>query len=396
MADVEKKPRHNIISRRVNSIPPSGIRKFFDLIATSKDIISLSIGEPDFVTPQHIRDAGVRSLEEGRTSYTSNSGMIELREEVARYLELHHGVSYDPASEILITVGTSEALDLIVRAILDPGDEMAIPDPHYVAYPANIVLSGGVPLRIPTGEENNFVVRASDIEARVTARTKAIMIGYPSNPTGAVASRRELDDIALIAERYDLLVISDEIYARLVYDMEYTSFPSLPGMKERTALVGGLSKSHAMTGWRIGYVAARQEIIQAVTKIHQYTMLCAPTMSQMAAIEALKNGDEDVEQMAQEYNRRRHTIVRGLREIGLPCFEPRGAFYAFPSINITGMTSEEFVERLIKEEKVAVVPGSAFGECGEGFVRCSYATSLSNIEEALRRMGRFVERYKKG
>jgi len=396
MSKAEEKPRRNIISRRVNSIPPSGIRKFFDLIATSKDILSLSIGEPDFVTPWHIRDAGMRSLEEGRTSYTSNSGMIELREEVVRYLKLHHGVSYDPASEILITVGTSEALDLFARAILDPGDEMAIPDPYYVAYPANIVLSGGVPLRIPTREENNFVVKASDIEARVTARTKAILIGYPSNPTGAVASRRELEDIALLAEKDDLLVVSDEIYARLVYGMEYTSFPSLPGMKERTVLIGGLSKSHAMTGWRIGYVAARQEIIQAVTKIHQYTMLSAPTMAQMAAIEALRNGDEDVKQMDQEYNRRRHTIVKGLREIGLTCFEPRGAFYAFPSINITGMTSEEFSERLIEEEKVAVVPGSAFGECGEGFVRCSYAASLSSIEEALRRMGRFVERYRKG
>ncbi|MCD6568514.1 MAG: aminotransferase class I/II-fold pyridoxal phosphate-dependent enzyme [Dehalococcoidia bacterium] len=396
MSKAEEKPRRNIISRRVNSIPPSGIRKFFDLIATSKDILSLSIGEPDFVTPWHIRDAGMRSLEEGRTSYTSNSGMIELREEVVRYLKLHHGVSYDPASEILITVGTSEALDLFARAILDPGDEMAIPDPYYVAYPANIVLSGGVPLRIPTREENNFVVKASDIEARVTARTKAILIGYPSNPTGAVASRRELEDIALLAEKDDLLVVSDEIYARLVYGMEYTSFPSLPGMKERTVLIGGLSKSHAMTGWRIGYVAARQEIIQAVTKIHQYTMLSAPTMAQMAAIEALRNGDEDVKQMDQEYNRRRRTIVKGLREIGLTCFEPRGAFYAFPSINITGMTSEEFSERLIEEEKVAVVPGSAFGECGEGFVRCSYAASLSSIEEALRRMGRFVERYRKG
>jgi len=395
MLDSRGKISRELISQRVEDIPPSGIREFFDLIATSKDIISLSIGEPDFVTPRHIRDACVRSLDEGRTTYTSNSGMIELREEVAHYLESHYGVSYDPVSEILITVGTSEALDLIARAILDPGDEIAFPDPHYVAYPANIILSGGVPVRIPTSEENNFVVRARDIESRLTARTKAILIGYPSNPTGAVASRREMDDIAGVAEKNDLLVISDEIYARLVYGMEYTCFSSLPGMKERTVLIGGFSKSHAMTGWRIGYVAARQEIIQAITKIHQYTMLCGSMMSQIAAIEALKNGDEDVELMVREYDERRQVIVKGLREMGLSCFEPRGAFYAFPSIRITGMTSEEFSARLIKEERVAVVPGSAFGECGEGFVRCSYATSLSQIEEALRRMGEFVARYRK-
>jgi len=384
----------SLISQKVDSLPPSGIRKFFDLLSSMEDVISLGIGEPDFVTPWHIREAGTYSLEKGYTMYTSNSGMLELRQELANYLELRYGVSYHPEHEILITVGSSEGLDLAMRAIINLGDEIIIPDPCYVAYPANIILAGGVPISTPTSEENNFVIKATDIEARITKQTKAILIGYPANPTGAVMSKSESSAIAELAKKYNLLVISDEIYARLVYGVEHICFPSLPEMKERTILISGFSKSHAMTGWRIGYVAADRRFIQALTKIHQYTMLCAPTMAQMAAIEALRNGDSEVEKMVQEYNRRRRLMVKRLHEIGLPCFEPKGAFYAFPSIKATGMNSADFAEKLLMEEKVAVVPGTAFGPCGEGFVRCCYATSLSDIEEALRRMDRFVRKNK--
>jgi aminotransferase len=386
------KARGNLISQKVATLPPSGIRKFFDLLASMEDVISLGIGEPDFVTPWHIREAGTYALEKGYTMYTSNSGVPELRQELARYLELHSGVSYHPEHEILITTGSSEGLDLALRAIINPGDEVIIPNPCYVAYPADVTLAGGVPIIVPTSEENNFVIRATDIEDRITKQTKAILIGYPANPTGAVISRKEAEAIARLAKKYDLLVISDEIYARLVYGVEHICFPSLPGMKERTILISGLSKSHAMTGWRVGYVAAERLFIQALTKIHQYTMLCVPTMSQMAAIEALKNGESEVERMVQEYNRRRRIMVKKLHEIGLPCFEPRGAFYVFPSIKAAGMSSEEFAEKLLFEEKVAVVPGTAFGACGEGFVRCCYATSLPNIEEALRRIDRFIRK----
>ena len=384
--------RDNLISQKVDSLPPSSIRKFFDLLSSVEDVISLGIGEPDFVTPWHIREAGTYSLEKGYTMYTSNSGMLELRQELASYLELRYGVSYHPEYEILITVGSSEGLDLAMRAIINPGDEVIIPDPCYVAYPANVILAGGVPILVPTNEETNFVVRATDIEARITKQTKAILTGYPANPTGAVMSKKEADAIAELAKKYDLLVISDEIYARLVYGVKHICFPSLPGMKERTILISGFSKSHAMTGWRIGYVAADRRFIQALTKIHQYTMLCAPAMAQVAAIEALRNGESEVEKMVLEYNRRRRFMVKRLNEIGLPCFEPKGAFYAFPSIKATGMNSEEFAEKLLLEEKVAVVPGTAFGSCGEGFVRCCYATSLPNIEEALKRMDRFIRK----
>jgi len=384
--------RDNLISQKVAILPPSGIRKFFDLLSSVEDIISLGIGEPDFVTPWHIREAGTYSLEKGYTMYTSNSGMPELRQELASYLELHYGISYHPEHEILITTGSSEGLDLALRAIINPGDEVIIPDPCYVAYPADIILAGGVPILVPTNEENNFVVRATDIAARITKQTKAILAGYPANPTGAVMSKKEARAIAELAKKHDLLVISDEIYARLVYGGEHICFPSLPGMKERTILISGFSKSHAMTGWRIGYVAAERRFIQALAKIHQYTMLSAPTIAQMAAIEALRNGEAEVEKMVQEYNRRRRFMVKRLNEIGLSCFEPKGAFYAFPSIKVTGMSSEEFAEKLLLEEKIAVVPGTAFGACGEGFVRCCYATSLSNIEEALRRIDRFVRK----
>jgi aminotransferase len=385
----------SFISQKLNSISPSGIRKFFELLSSTEGVISLGIGEPDFVTPWHIREAAASSLRKGYTMYTSNYGLLELRKELARYFELHYGLSYDPQREMLITVGSSEGLDLCMRAMLNPGDEVIIPDPCYVAYSPCIILAGGVPVMVPTSSENDFIIKASDIEPRITKRTKIILIGYPSNPTGAVMSRGELNEIAELAQRYDLLVISDEIYARLVYGIEHTCFASLPGVREQTILLGGFSKSYAMTGWRIGYVVANSQLIEAMTRIHQYTMLCTPIMAQMAAIEALKSGEDDIEMMVKEYDRRRRVIVKGLNDIGLSCFEPKGAFFTFPSIEITGMTSADFSERLLMEEKVAVIPGSAFGQCGEGFIRCSYATPLANIEEVLRRMARFVNKHRK-
>jgi len=393
---VSQSRRHQkLISKRVNRVSPSGIRKFFDLLASMEGVISLGVGEPDYATPWHISEAAIKSLEKGYTMYTSNSGMPELRQEISRCLKETYNVGYDPAGELLITVGVSEALDLTMRAILNPGDEVIMPDPHYVAYDSCVILAGGEPVMIPTSQENNFEVSAADIEARITGKTKAILIGYPANPTGAVMSRDKLLSIAEVARRHRLLVISDEIYARLVYGVEHTCFASLPGVKENTILLGGFSKAYAMTGWRVGYAAAPGDIIAAMTKIHQYTIMSAPTMAQVAAIEALKSGESSVLEMVEDYNRRRLVIVRGLNDIGLTCFEPRGAFYAFPSITSTDMTSEEFSEKLLLEEKVAVVPGSAFGQCGEGYVRCCYATSLADIEEALSRMKRFVNKYKK-
>jgi aminotransferase len=391
MDPVQTKSMDNLISQKVHSISPSGIRKFFDLLSSVEGVISLGVGEPDFVTPWHIREAATDSLEKGYTMYTSNYGMLELRQELAKYLEHHYGISYQPEREILVTVGVSEGLDLAVRAILNPGDEVIIPDPWYVSYPPCVILAGGTPVFVPLSKQNNFVLKAEDVEPLINKQTKAILIGYPSNPTGAVMSREELAEIAKLAQKYNLLVISDEIYARLVYGVEHTCFASLPGVKEQTILLGGFSKAFAMTGWRIGYIAANPQLIEAMLKIHQYTMLCVPTMSQMAGIEALRSGEDDVAKMVKEYDRRRRFIVRKLNEIGLPCFEPKGAFYAFPSIEATGMSSEEFAERLLMEEQVAVVPGSAFGQCGEGFVRCCYATSLASIEEALKRMERFVK-----
>ena len=387
--------KHKIISDRANQLSPSGIRKFFDLLANMDGVISLGVGEPDYATPWHISEAAVKSLEKGYTMYTSNSGIPELREETAKHLKEKYGIDYDPYGEILMTVGVSEALDLAMRAIINPGDEVIMPDPHYVAYDSCVILAGGRPVMVPTNQKNNFEVEAKDIEARITNKTRAILIGYPANPTGAVMEKQKLLDIAGVAKRHHLTVISDEIYARLTYGVEHTCFASLPGVRENTILLGGFSKAYAMTGWRIGYAVAPKEIIAAMTKIHQYTIMSAPTPAQVAAIEALKTGEPDVVEMVEDYNRRRKVIVKGLNDIGLPCFEPKGAFYAFPSIKVTGMNSEEFSERLLTEEKVAVVPGSAFGECGEGYVRCCYATSLAEIEEALTRMGRFVKKYKK-
>jgi aminotransferase len=386
----------NTTSQRVNQIAPSGIRKFFDLLASMEGVISLGVGEPDFTTPWHIREAAIYSLEKGQTMYTSNSGMPELRRELSKYLKNSYNLSYNPNTELLITVGVSEALDLAMRALLDPGDEVIIPDPHYVSYDACVTLAGGTPVLIPTREEDSFELKASAVEGQVTDKTKAILIGYPSNPTGAVMSREKLARLADIARRHELLVISDEIYGRLVYGVKHTCFATLPEMRENTILLGGFSKAYAMTGWRIGYAAASKEIIAAMTKIHQYTIMCAPTMAQVSAIEALKSGEPSVLEMVEDYNRRRLVMVKGLHDIGLPCFEPKGAFYAFPSIKGTGMTSEDFAEKLLMEEKVAVVPGTAFGQCGEGYVRCCYATSLAEIEEALLRMGRFLKKHKGG
>jgi aminotransferase len=381
------------VSQRANQISPSGIRKFFDLLASIEGVISLGVGEPDFATPWHISEAAIESLEKGYTMYTSNLGILELRQELSRHLKDNYDLKYDPNEELLITVGVSEALDLAMRAILDPGDEVIMPDPCYVSYDPCVVLAGGIPVMVPTNEESNFEMSAADIEARITNKTRAILIGYPANPTGTVMSRDKLTEMAEVARRHHLLIISDEIYAKLVYGVKHTCVAALPEMKENTILLGGFSKAYAMTGWRIGYAAAPTEIIASMTKIHQYTMMCAPTMGQVAAIEALKSGDDSAADMVKDYNQRRLVIVKGLCDIGLSCFEPRGAFYAFPSIKRTGMTSEEFAEKLLVEEKVAVVPGSAFGEHGEGYVRCCYATSLADIEEALARMKRFVDRH---
>jgi aminotransferase len=391
---VRSKRARGIISQRVANISPSGIRKFFDILSTMEGAISLGVGEPDFVTPWHVSEAGIYSIEKGYTMYTSNKGLLELRQELARHLRSRYDVEYDPETEILITVGVSEGLDLAMRSIINPKDEVLSPDPSYVSYGPCTVLAEGVFVPVPTTVESDFKVKAADIEKRVTPRTKAILLGYPNNPTGAVMERDELAEVAEVARRNDLIVVSDEIYDRLVYGVKHTCFASLPRMKERTILLGGFSKAYAMTGWRVGYAAARPEIIEAMTKVHQYTMLCAPIVAQMAATEALRAGDAVVKEMVADYDRRRRVMLKGFNDIGLACFEPRGAFYCFPSVKVTGLSSNEFAEQLLVEEKVAVVPGQAFGESGEGYVRCCYATALSDIEEALRRMGRFVERHR--
>lgn len=390
---MERNGTSKAISQRVKSIPASGIRKYFDLLASMEGAISLGVGEPDFTTPWHISEAGIYAIEKGYTMYTSNYGLIELRQALAEHLQRRHGVTYNPANEILITTGSSEALDLVMRAILDPGEEVIIPDPGYVAYMPCTVLAGGKVVPVSTSAENEFKVTASDIEKRVTPKTKALLLGFPNNPTGAVMDRAELEEIAAVVRRHDLLVISDEIYDRLIYGVDHTCFASLPGMQERTVLINGFSKAYAMTGWRVGYAAAPAEIIEAMMKVHQYVMMCTAIMSQMAAIEALKNGEEAVQQMLAEYDRRRRVIVKSLNEMRLSCFEPKGAFYAFPSIKSTGLTSEEFAEKLLREEKVAVVPGSVFGESGEGHIRCCYAVSMPEIEEAMQRMRRFVGKH---
>jgi aminotransferase len=381
----------DLISSKVNSIPPSGIRRFFDMIAQMDDVISLGVGEPDFITPWHIREAAVYYIEQGYTSYTSNAGMLQLRKAVANRLEDEYNIVYSPEDEIIITVGVSEALDLALRAVINPGDEVIIPEPCYVSYKPCTILAGGVPVEVPTTSETEFKITPEKIEAVITPRTKVILLSYPSNPTGTVMNKDELMGIAEIVKKYNLLVISDEIYSLLTYDKPYTSFASLPDMKNVTILLDGLSKAYAMTGWRIGYAAAHKDIIHAMCKIHQYSMLCAPIIAQLAGIEALNNGDKQVQAMKKEYNRRRKVIVDGFNKIGLSCHMPHGAFYAFPCIKNIGLSSEEFAEKLLLREKVAVVPGNVFGECGEGYIRCSYATSMEDIEEALRRIDRFVK-----
>lgn len=378
------------LSARVQSVPPSGIRRFFDIAATMDNVISLGIGEPDFVTPYTITQAGIRSLQQGKTAYTSNSGTIELRQELQKHLNHLYGLNYDPENELLITVGVSEALQNAMLATIDPGDEVIIPEPCFVAYGPSVVFAGGVPVYVSTSVEQEFQVTREAIEAAITPKTKAILIGYPNNPTGAVMSRERLLAIAALAEQYDLLVFSDEIYDRLVYGVEHTSFAQLPGMRDRTILLGGFSKAYAMTGWRLGWLAASAEIANAVRKIHQYAIMSAPTVAQYAGLAALQTGEEDVQRMVSEYDRRRQVIVAGLRQIGLPTFEPQGAFYVFPQVSSLGLTSEDFVEGLLYGEKVAVVPGDAFGPSGAGFVRMCYATSMDNIETALERIERYV------
>ena len=380
------------VSALVDELPPSGIRAFFDLVLGMDDVISLGVGEPDFVTPWHICEAAVFALEKGRTSYTSNRGLKELLEQISVYLKKERNINYNPGNEILVTVGVSEAMDLVMRAILDPDDEVIIPEPCYVSYTPTVKLAGGTPVILPTWELQGFKVTAESIEKLITPKTRAVVLNYPSNPTGASYSKKELEQIAEVIRKNDVLLISDEIYDHLSYDMPHIAIPTLTGMKERTIYLNGFSKGHAMTGFRIGYACGPEKVIAAMTKIHQYTMLCAPILSQMAAIEALKNGMPEVKKMAREYNRRRRLLVAGLNDCGLKCNLPEGAFYAFASVESTGMSGMDFATKLLQQEKVAVVPGEAFGKGGEKFIRLAYAASLSDIEEAIKRIKRFVKK----
>ena len=382
----------NPLSDKVLDIKPSGIRKFFDIVSEMKDAISLGVGEPDFETPWHIREEGIYSLEKGRTVYTSNSGLLELRKEIVNYLQRKVHVTYDPRKEVLITVGGSEAIDLALRAMLNPGDEVLIPQPCYVSYLPCCQLADGVPVFINLKEENQFRLTAQELRDAITPKTKILVLPFPNNPTGAIMTREDLEAIAEVIIEKDLFVISDEIYSELTYLGEHVSIASLPGMRERTILINGFSKAYAMTGWRLGYAAGPQYILEQMTKIHQFAIMCAPTTSQYAAVEALKNGDDDVARMRDAYDQRRHFVLSRLHEMGLQCFEPYGAFYAFPSVARFGLTSDEFATRFLKEEKVAIVPGTAFGDCGEGFLRLSYAYSIENLKEALGRLERFVQR----
>ena len=384
------------LSPAVNAIAPSGIRKFFDIAAQMDDVISLGVGEPDFVTPWSIRESCVYGLEQGYTSYTANRGMPELRQEIVNLFKRRYDVDYDYNTDVLVTVGVSEALDIAMRAILAPGDEVLIPEPCYVSYQACTILAGGVPVAVPAKIENEFRITPEELEEHVTPKTKALLIGYPNNPTGAIMTRKDLLAIADFAEKHDLIVISDEIYGDLTYgEEEHVCFASLPRMKDRTIQLNGFSKAYAMTGWRSGYALGNPAVIAAMTKIHQYTMLCAPITAQIAAVEALRHGEKYMKKMVAEYDRRRRLIYDGFIKMGLECFEPKGAFYIFPSIKSTGYTSDEFAEKLLNAEHVALVPGSAFGKCGEGHIRCSYATSIDKISEALNRIENFLKNHKK-
>ena len=381
------------VSTRVAGLKPSGIRKFFDIVATMQDVISLGIGEPDFTTPGLILQAGIRSLEKGATHYTSNAGLIELRQALADHLQRLYRVTYNPQGELLVSVGVSEALYLAMTTLLNPGEEVIVPTPCFVAYQAEVIMAGGVAVEVPTYVEDGFQMRPEALEAAITPHTKAVLISSPNNPTGGVASREVLLEIGRIAEKHDLVVISDELYDQLVYGVEHVCFAGLPGMWSRTILLGGFSKNYAMTGWRVGFAAAPEEILRGMLRVHQYTIMSAPTTAHEAALEALKNGAPAVEEMRLEYDRRRRLIVGGLNQLGLPTFEPHGAFYAFPDIRASGMDEDAFAQRLLQEERVALVPGTAFGPGGEGYVRCSYATAYEKIEEALYRLDRFMRRY---
>ncbi len=382
----------NPLAEKVTGIKPSGIRKFFDIVAEMPDAISLGVGEPDFDTPWHIRDEGIYALEKGRTFYTSNAGLKELRQEIVNYLHRRQGLTYDPMKEVCVTVGGSEGIDMCFRAMLDPGDEVLIPQPCYVSYEPCAILAGGVPVSIELKNENRFRLTAEELRAAITDKTKLLVLPFPNNPTGAVMEKEDLEAIAEVILEHDLYVLSDEIYSELMYKGEHVSIAALPGMKERTILVNGFSKAYAMTGWRLGYACGPEAIIKQMTKIHQFAIMCAPTNSQYAAVEALKNGDKDIQVMRTSYDQRRRYLMHAFREMGLPCFEPYGAFYAFPCIREFGMTSDEFATRFLREEKVAAVPGTAFGACGEGFLRISYANSLENVKEAMARLKRFVEK----
>ena len=385
----------NPLSEKVVEIKPSGIRKFFDIVNEMDDVISLSVGEPDFDTPWHIRDEGIYSLEKGRTFYTSNAGLKELKEEVANYLRRKQGVSYDPKHEVLITVGGSEAIDGALRAMLNPGDEVLIPQPSFVSYEPCTILADGVPVIIELKAENEFRLTAQELEAAITDKTKILVLPFPNNPTGAIMEKEDLEAIAEVVIKNDIYVISDEIYSELTYKDKHISIVEIPGMQERTILINGFSKAFAMTGWRLGYACGPKEILEQMLKIHQFAIMCAPTTSQYAAVEALRNGDEDVEEMREAYNQRRRDLMHAFREMGLECFEPFGAFYVFPCIKEFGITSEEFATRFLKEEKVAVVPGTAFGDCGEGYLRISYAYSLENLKIAIGRLADFIDRLRK-
>lgn len=382
----------NPLADKIVDIKPSGIRKFFDIVSEMEDAISLGVGEPDFDTPWHIRDEGIYSLEKGRTFYTSNAGLKDLRTEISRYVERSQGVHYDPLHEVLVTVGGSEAIDLALRAMINPGEEVLIPQPSYVSYEPCAVLAGAKPVIIELKEENEFRLTAQELRDAITDKTKILILPFPNNPTGAIMEKKDLEAIAEIIREKDIFIITDEIYAELSYKEKHVSIISLPGMRERTVYINGFSKAYAMTGWRLGYACAPAVIMEQMTKIHQFAIMCAPTTSQYAAVEALRNGDEDVAEMREAYNQRRRFLMHAFKEMGLQCFEPYGAFYVFPCIKEFGMTSDEFATRLLQEEKVAVVPGTAFGDCGEGFLRISYAYSLDNLKIAMEKIGHFIER----